>query len=801
MATLHADKHKNQIIGSQLQTFRKLFVSRQDAYAVWKGSQPVAVCEPLNDGVLAAHLAGECRVGTYLVGLDGKTPFLIFDIDVKKRSLVKRIVKRLRKREVNAYVERSKSKGYHIWIFFDKSLRAAKARQFAKLVLHGLDASKIEVFPKQDEVREGGLGNCIWLPLFGQDISKGHTVFLDRHFASPKKQWSYLESIRRTPRKLIIEALRQTALEGKELSRPSKTAGAPITEGERNTTLTRLAGTMRRQGATEEAILAALFRQNHDCCHPPLPDKEVGGIAASVSKYPPAEERKDGKRIDLMVREVLGEGVKFFHTPDKEAYVHIKHRNHSEVLRMRDNTFKRYMSARLYKKFGTMPRSQDLNDILGVLEGNALFDAPEQEVFTRVAEHDGAIYLDLCNSHWQVTEITQHGWRVLSESPVNFRRARGMKALPAPEKGASIAELRSFLNLERDEDFVIAISWLVAALRPKGPYPVLVLQGEAGSAKSTAVKILRELVDPNTTPLRSEPRETRDLMIAARNSWVIAFDNVSHLTPRLSDDLCRLATGGGFSTRQLYTDTDETLFDATRPLILNGIDAVVRRGDLLDRSLITYLPVISDHDRKLERKFWQHFKKAQPKLLGALLDAVSCALRRLESVKLTVLPRMADFAQWMVAAEVGLGWTEGTFLRAYDSNRGTANALSLEASPVVTPLRRYLGARSSWRGTAAELLQRLKRCANNDALQQRNWPKNAQTLSIELRRIAPNLRASGFDVQFGEKTSGIKSKRIIKVKRIAPEQEAARLAKYDRPNKELHIIHRFPRAPYRFPRS
>src|ERR1700733_5295996 len=799
MDTSHASSRKNLISECQLQTFRALFVAREDAHAVLRGNQPVAVREPLSDKVLAAHFAGECRAGTYLIKLDGKTPFLALDVDVQKKKLVKRILKRLRKRKVKAYVERSKSKGFHIWIFFDKPLRAIKPRQYAKLLLRGLDASKIEVFPKQDEVREGGLGNCIWLPLFGRDVSEDRTVFLDRHFAPLDNQWSLLQSIRRTPRKLIIEACRQTEPEAKEFSKSSNSAGEPITEGERNTTLPRLAGAMRHQGASTEAILAALLKQNRECCRPPLADKEVESIAASVSKYPPAEQRKDGKRIDLMVRDLLGEEVIFFHTPDKEAYVKIKHHNHREVWRMHESTFKRYMSARFYKKFGAMPRSQDLNDTPAALEGIAFFDAPEQAVFTRVAQHDGAIYFDLCDSKWQVVEITERGWRVLSESPVNFRRARGMKALPLPETGRSVAALRSFLNLERDEDFVIVTSWLVAALRPKGPYPVLVLQGEAGSAKSTAVRVLRELIDPNTTPLRSEPRETRDLMIAARNSWCICFDNVSHLTWRLSDDLCRLATGGGFSTRQLYTDSDEMLFDATRPLILNGIDAVVRRGDLLDRSLITYLPVIPDHQRKPEKKFWEHFRKAQPKLLGALLDAVSYALRRLESVKLPELPRMADFAQWMVAAEEGLGWSEGTFLRAYDSNRGTANALSLEASPVVAPLKRLLAARSSWRGTAAELLQRLKSYADDDASQQRNWPKNAQTLSIELRRIAPNLRASGFDVQFGEKTSGIRSKRIITIKRIVPEREAARLAKYDRPNKEPPSIRRFPR-PYRFPR-
>ncbi len=119
MNTSNISTHKNQISGSRLQRFRELFVSRQDAYAVWKGNQPVAVREPLSDKVLAAHLAGECRAGTYLIRLDGKTPSLVFDVDVQKKKLVRRILKRLRKRKAKAYVERSKSKGFHIWISSD----------------------------------------------------------------------------------------------------------------------------------------------------------------------------------------------------------------------------------------------------------------------------------------------------------------------------------------------------------------------------------------------------------------------------------------------------------------------------------------------------------------------------------------------------------------------------------------------------------------------------------------------------------------------------------------------------------
>src|SRR5262249_19798470 len=157
-------------------------------------------------------------------------------------------------------------------------------------------------------------------------------------------------------------------------------------------------------------------------------------------------------------------------------------------------------------------------------------------------------------------------------------------------------KLWEFLNVAEADRPLIA-AWLVAALRPTGPFPVLCLFGEQGSAKSTTARFLRALVDPSTAPVRAEPRDPRDLAIAAGNGWAVCLDNVSHLTPQLSDALCRLSTGGGFSTRMLYCDDEECIFQAQRPAIVNGIAEVAERPDLLDRSLMVCLPTIRERRR------------------------------------------------------------------------------------------------------------------------------------------------------------------------------------------------------------
>lgn len=470
----------------------------------------------------------------------------------------------------------------------------------------------------------------------------------------------------------------------------------------------------------------------------------------------------------------LASDAEFFHNPNGETYATIQVGGHKETWRIKVNGFRNWLLQRYYRETDRTASSQALQDALGVLHAKALFDGPELQVFLRVAEYDGNIYIDLCNEHWEAVEITSTDWRVVGEPPVRFRRARGMLALPYPVTGGSITELRPFINAgtnakelahSKGGDFVLLCAWLVQALRSSGPYPVLALHGEQGSAKSTTARVLRSLLDPNASPLRTGPRNEHDLMIAAANGWCLVLDNLSNISVWLSDSLCRLATGGGFATRELYSDSDEVLFDAQRPVLLNGIEDLVTRSDLLDRTVIAYLPNIPEEKRRTQSEFWAAFESARPRILGSLYDAVSVALRNLSATKLNRLPRMADFAVWATAAEQGLGFEPGAFLAAYIDNRGSVDELALEATPVAAVLMAFIQQQKLWLNTASELLKVLNEHADDTTRKQQGWPKNARSLSNKLRRLAPNLRATGVAVEFDIK-EGHKKTRMIRLEYI-----------------------------------
>ena len=488
-----------------------------------------------------------------------------------------------------------------------------------------------------------------------------------------------------------------------------------------------------------------------------------------------AEATGDGGRgptqADILVDLAAAAGL--FHSADGTAFADIDVGGHRETWPIRTKGFRRWLARQFYEQTGGAPSSEALQSALNVIEARSHFDGPERTVFIRVGCLDDRLYLDLGNQAWQALEIDTTGWRVIEDPPVRFRRAAGMQPLPMPVSGGSIENLRPFLNVKSDADFALVVAWALAVLRDRGPYPVIVLSGEQGSAKSTFSAILRALLDPNTAPLRALPREDRDLFIAASNGHVLAFDNVSGLPVWISDTLCRLATGGGFAVRQLYTDQDEVLFDATRPVILNGIEDIVTRPDLADRAVFLTLEPIPEECRRTETEIWTAFETERPRILGVLLDAVVEGLKRLSETHLPRLPRMADFAIWASACETSL-WPAGTFWSAYCGNRDDAVDSVIEADPIATAVRAMMTARTEWTGTASDLLGALGEVAGERAAKSKTWPDSARALAGRLRRAATFLRKIGIEITFDRE--GRARTRIIHIMTVdfTPEPAAAR---------------------------
>ncbi len=406
---------------------------------------------------------------------------------------------------------------------------------------------------------------------------------------------------------------------------------------------------------------------------------------------------------------------------------------------------------------GKTPSQSSVRRVIATLESRARLDRGTPSLAIRVgrepAHAGGRNCIDLGDPTGRAVVFDESGWIVVDRPAAAFQRPEGFLPLPVPCREGSIELLRPYVNLT-ERDFRLLLVWLAAALRPVGPYPILALQGEQGSAKSTLAKIARSLVDPQDAPLLVEPKSTRDLMVTALNGWLLAYDNISAVPRWLSDGLCQVATGGAYAGRTEFTSLERTTIKAQRPVILNGIDEFVKRGDLLDRAVILHLPPIAPAGRRREDKFWEAFEQDRPRIFGGLLDAMVGGLRELPGVELVELPRMADFAVSSEAIGRGLGWPPGSLLIDYEASTREATAAQIEDSLVGTVLLQGAVRLGAWTGSPADLLTELTATLGRKTAASARWPKSPEKFATELRRIAPQLRMLGLNMSFGRSFKG-----------------------------------------------
>ena len=277
---------------------------------------------------------------------------------------------------------------------------------------------------------------------------------------------------------------------------------------------------------------------------------------------------------------------------------------------VRSKTFSHWLARTYFETENKIATPSQLKATINQIEAQAQLGGPEREVFHRVGEFGDRLYLDLADEKWSAVEIDAAGWRVVQTPPVRFVRTPGMLPLPVPEKGGSIETLRSLVNVGDEQDFVLVVAWLLAALHCNIAKPVIAIRGGAGSAKSTLVEILRGLIDPHDPPYAALPRTDLKLRAAAAEFYLQAYDNISGLTVSMSDALCRFVTDG-----------------SNQPVIINGISDIITRSDLSDRSVFIDCAPIPDVQRRTQADVMTTFASTRPQILGVLLDAVAHGLR------------------------------------------------------------------------------------------------------------------------------------------------------------------------------
>lgn len=433
------------------------------------------------------------------------------------------------------------------------------------------------------------------------------------------------------------------------------------------------------------------------------------------------------------------------HDADRSAIAVIPMPSRQEVWRVYSTGYEEWLRSTFWRAKEAGVADTTMKAALATLAAAGINDGEEVEIHVRAAQDESGYLIDLCDDRWRAVRVTPHGWQVLDHSPVYFTRTQSMRALPEPERGGDIGLLWQHTNIPGNRR-VMVLTWLLDSFRPDTPFPVLELVGEQGSAKSTTQSVLRSLVDPNKVMLRGRPKTVEDIFVAAANNWLVSYENLSGLTPEQQDAFCTLATGGGFASRQLYTNGEEHVMETKRPVVLNGIAVVATRPDLIDRVIHADMPTILAEARRDDADTSAAWERDRPKVFGALLDLFSAALAILPSVKLTHKQRMADFERFGEAVARALGFEPGDFQREYAELVRAGIDRALESNAVAQVLDKYFEDRITpwnWQGTAGQLYDLL----NTQHVPDRStWPRSPKGLADQLRRIAPAYRAKGIEI-------------------------------------------------------
>jgi len=460
------------------------------------------------------------------------------------------------------------------------------------------------------------------------------------------------------------------------------------------------------------------------------------------------EEKEGKKNISTQLVEMVSH-YELFHDDFNKGYIALTQNGHIENWPLDGDMLKSWLAHQYYENHKIVPSKSALGDAISTLRGQAQFKGARCQVYNRVAKYGGIYYIDLGDTEWTCVEFHNGNWTVCPKAPVRFIRGPASHAMTIPKREGDIASLWSFLNIKNKGDQLLVLTWMLDSLRSDTDYPLLIIEGEQGSAKSSTQKRIKALIDPSAMELRTNFKKSQDVVIASQNDHLLSYNNLSYLNPEMQDVLCNLATGGNFGTREFYTNMGEVMVDIRRPVVMNGISGLVSAQDLSERCIHLELPPIPDCFRESATELEAKFSNSYPSLLGNLFDLFASALEELPAVVTDSKPRMADFYRLGIAVARVLGLNDEDFIEAYRGNQALGVRKGLESSPVAIALEAFMEDRiTGFSGNLKRLLEQLYRYRPDESL---GWPKSAKGLKSALQRQQSAFRKIGVSIYFDSK--------------------------------------------------
>ena len=539
-----------------------------------------------------------------------------------------------------------------------------------------------------------------------------------------------------------------------------------VGEGSRNWTHTKLIGKILHDLSPElwEACgWPAIRAWNAAHAEPPTPEKELRATWESLKEkqsLKPENKEERENVSDKILRIILTDpSVELFHDQYNDSYIRLLVNGHYEIWPCKSSKLMNLLSKKFWEQNKKAASGENLKSAVAVLQGLACFDGKEYQLANRVTWSGADLWYDMSDKDWRSVKITEEGWELITDSPIAFKRYQHQKAQVTPvATGGDIKKLLPFLNIKSEDQKLLLQVFLVSCFIPDIAHVMPVIHGPQGAAKTMLSMTFRRIPDPSVIGVMGGiPKSMEELQQLVSHHWFCFFDNVSFVGDDVSDFLCKVITGSGFSKRELYTNDEDVIREMRRVIGVNGINLVTTRPDLLQRSLLFQLEPIPESERKQGKVVMKELEEALPFILGGIFDILSKAMKIYRNNTYTDLPRMADFSAWGCAISEAMGYGADRFIQAYKQNINDQNEEVLQ-DPVAVSIKELLESKQGkWEGSATELLNELDFIIEHQGRpieRDKTWPKAANKLVQRMNILRMNLLADGISYTNGKDASG-----------------------------------------------
>ena len=462
--------------------------------------------------------------------------------------------------------------------------------------------------------------------------------------------------------------------------------------------------------------------------------------------------KNDKKAVDELM-EVLKEKVKFYRTPTNQLYMEIDDPNMLNTLVLVEEAqVLHWIRSHCYEIYGQILTSAECKQIQDYFKMLAYMKGEEIKLFHRVMKENDAIYYDF-GSRTEVLKIDREEISYIPVKKPMFIRNKIFKAQTEPKMATKprefIGYLKKHFNLKEEKDCILLSTFLVSCFWGKEIFhPILQVFGEKGSAKSTSLRRIQDLIDPHTIDLYALPKKEDDVAICLSSNYMTCFDNVSYISYNISDLLCRNCTGGVQMKRELFSNTGQSILELQSIVCFNGTGQNISKSDLADRTLFVELERIKSDQIRTEKELKEAWKEDLSDILGALYNAVQGVLRDESELENTCPIRLIDFYKVAVKAGKQFGYTEEEVRKAFVENKIYADKEIVTGTPILNVIVEILKTDKNIEMSMTEFYAVLKDCFIKDyAMEARAFPKAPNYLSRYLNENRSNLYDLGISYE------------------------------------------------------